>query len=694
MLGAVLFVALTLIRRVYGDDAGCTSPAFLAVPLVPLDTSLSMRSLVVDSASVCIQLILKAPASWVSVALSSSPSMVTSPFTRAVVFDTSFAQPKVFAMQGYAPSQMVAAPTPSISLLSALSANDVVSLTFRRPLVFSYEGDVTIHVDNGNSNILNWAYASSPWPAIHSARGSATVKFTTKAEAPSTVVTTESALRLTPDTTVVTVASVISMIMLGLIATHFGNWRWVNHRGLLPPPRRRSMLTALLMPLVDLKVGEGIIVLIYLACLVLVSSSVHANFADAPSLRRWSLASGHLCLVHIMLLLLPVARGQHWEVFFGISHERILKFHRWLGRLSILFGVWHLLASTQNGASITAAGPFGSQQVSPVNGFGALVVFATLGLSAMLRRRFYALFYYYHRIASIVGLVLLLLHATAVRYALIFPLGIYLLSGLGRLRGLYLNKFHASIHVHGQNTVTFELPATETTRAWADRLHAGAFFYINIPSISAVAWHPFSAIVTPDGDSIGFCMKSFTKGRFVDAVWVRAHQTLQDNAFFVLDSHQSAPSMLVRVEGPYGRASVNVDKYDAAVLICGGSGITPMLSLINMERRRSDGPKLFLHWVVKDPNDLLCVDKLMFPLPSNVSAKFYAGPTPGGIRSKSGTTVSYGKGRPVIDEVLNNEKFAGKRVCVLACGPPSLVADVQYQAHRCGFDFHKEVFLF
>ncbi|OQS00998.1 transmembrane protein [Achlya hypogyna] len=669
----------------------CSSAAFQAAPYVALDPSLSMRSLIQDS-SVCMQVLLKKPAAWVSIALSRASTMVTSPFTNAVVMEASSAAPRIVTLQGYAANQLVDANLPAFELLDATAANGELGFTFKRPLAAAYAGDVTLEV--GVATIVNWAYASAQWPTIHDARGSAKITFSTAAAVAPVIEKAESPVLLSPDTTVIAAASVVSMIMLGLIATHFGRWRWINYAALCPPAPAPTALARFYLPLVDLKCGECIVVLIYTVCVVLVGLAASSNFPDATLLRRWSLASGHVSLVHLMLLLLPVARGQHWEVFFGISHERILKFHRWLGRLCIIFGAVHLIATVQQGAAVFSREPFGTQQVEPFYGFAAFVLFLAMGISAIFRRKFYSVFYWFHRAASFAGLLLVLMHAKAVLYALILPIGVYLLSGLGRLRGFYVNRFHAAIRIHGDHTVTFVLPTTDKTKVWADNLHPGAFFFVNIPSISPVAWHPFSAIVTPDGDSIGFCMKAHTPGRFVHKVWARAHGTLQDNAFFVLDSTQSAPSMTVRVEGPYGKAAVNVDDYDAAVLICGGSGITPMLSVVNMERRKTDGPKLFLHWVVKNPNDLLCVDKLMFPLPQRVSARFYAGSTAGTVRSKCGAAVSYCAGRPVIEEILNNEKFVGKRVCVLACGPPGLVWDVQYQAHRCAFDFHKEIFEF
>ncbi|EQC26956.1 hypothetical protein SDRG_15287 [Saprolegnia diclina VS20] len=66
----------------------------------------------------------------------------------------------------------------------------------------------------------------------------------------------------------------------------------------------------------------------------------------------------------------------------------------------------------------------------------------------------------------------------------------------------------------------------------------------------------------------------------------------------------------------------------------------------------------------------------------------------GQVMSESSGPVIYYPGRMVLDEIVNNIAYVGKSVCVLACGPPGLVADTQRHARKCGFDFHKEEFLF
>ncbi|KAF0695233.1 Aste57867_13945 [Aphanomyces stellatus] len=160
--------------------------------------------------------------------------------------------------------------------------------------------------------------------------------------------------------------------------------------------------------------------------------------------------------------------------------------------------------------------------------------------------------------------------------------------------------------------------------------------------------------------------------------------------------------LTLRLDGPHGKPSLDVDDYDVLVLVAGGIGITPLLSLINRARHRAkannnSAVEYYLHWVVRSPHELLLVEGLMFPIPTNVKTMFYVthANESGHILCQTGDGVAYVAGRPVLDSIVNNERFQkDARVGVLACGPAPLVHDAEWHSHACGFDFHKEEFAF
>ncbi|KDO35201.1 hypothetical protein SPRG_00047 [Saprolegnia parasitica CBS 223.65] len=663
-----------------GAAGACDSASFNATASVAIASAIAVRSLVVG-AEACFQVTCTEPsAQWVSIGFAASSKMVNSPVTNAVVFKSASTSVQLYALGDYSASGItLQADQSAIRVAQAASVNGVATFTFSRALAGS-SADVAL-TDGGETTVL-WAYGTSAWPAYHAARG-ATRLVLSSGVGPAQVFAAASTV-VTTYTVIIVAAAFVTLLAMGLIATHAGdNWRVIHHKTLLAPPGSSHAAGAVLQPLADVKVGEWLVVAVYIATLAIIGASVNHQFVGASATRAASLTTGHLALAHLMLLLLPVARGKHWELAFGIAPDRILKFHRALGRVGVLLMLAHLLLNAVD-RNVTTATAVGTQEAVPLYGFLAFLAFASMGLVAFepIRRRWYEAFLYFHRVAAVAGIVLAMLHSMAVVYGMIFPLVIYGLSALGRLRAFF-NRFEAHVEADAHGTVTLLLPSTPQTKRWAETMNPCSFFYVCIPSISATEWHPFSAIVSPKQDSIGFCIKAPKKGSFGDKV-CRAAAT--------------SPALSVLVGGPYGKLSVDIAKYDRVVMVCGGVGVTPMLSVVNQSRddkRHRDG-KFVLHWVVRAPSDLLMADSLMHPLPLHVTSTLYVSTATAGssARSLSGEDVAFLAGRPVLDEILNHERFLGEKVCVLACGPPSLVADVQRHAYELGFPFHKEVFAF
>ncbi|KAH9189701.1 hypothetical protein AeNC1_008318, partial [Aphanomyces euteiches] len=488
--------------------------------------------------------------------------------------------------------------------------------------------------------------------------------------------------RISTHTAVIGAIAFAIIIVLGLLASYLIRWRFIHLSTLCAPSRRLHAFSWLTKPFSDIKIGEVIVVLVYIGAMVAVGASINDRFPSASSNRLTSLISGHLALLSLMFLLLPVAKGEHWELIFGSSHERIVKLHRWLARIFVIAAIVHLVVNAKN-VDVTSSTKYGSQQVVPLYGFIAFVAFVSMSLAAIdpIRRKFFEVFYYYHRVASIVGLVFVFLHSVCIQYAMIFPVAIYGLAWLVRFP-TFLDRFEATTEVLCSKTVLVTLPSTPRTAKWVQNSNPCVFFWVNIPSVSRYEWHPFSGIVTPDGKSIAFCMKALTPGGFVDKVVRQANQ-------------QTKGSLTIYVDGPYGKPTLDVYAYDSLVLLAGGIGVTPMVSMFNRFRQSHSGPSLHLYWVVRTPEELLAAETIMFPLPEFVKATFYVSEATedGRVQTESGELISFVAGRPKMDEMLNPTDLFGKNIAVMACGPPSLVQEAQWQARLCRLDFHKEVFI-
>ncbi|DAZ99717.1 TPA: hypothetical protein N0F65_000895 [Lagenidium giganteum] len=315
-----------------------------------------------------------------------------------------------------------------------------------------------------------------------------------------------------------------------------------------------------------------------------------------------------------------------------------------------------------------------------------------------VRDKMFEVFYLSHRVLSIVGFVFSILHApVAIGYPLTLPLTCYVISMLLRWWMSYTSKYQANLTV-SQSTGVTTLQLERSVKTFAATMNECSYFWINVPTVSAVQGHPFSAIVTPDGQSIAFCIKSMGRGPFTDAL---LHEAKQKHA------------VNISLCGPFRKPSIDVDAYDVAVIVTGGVGITPVLSLLNQKQAYPSNKSVDYHvvWAVRHKADLLMCDALM-PSQNGVTqsvqnlnalmstastqitwdahvSKAYA---EGFVKCKNGEHLAYRPGRPVMDEVINTSRFQGKRVPVLACGPPTLVVEAQKLARQCGYDFHKAPF--
>jgi ferric-chelate reductase len=459
--------------------------------------------------------------------------------------------------------------------------------------------------------------------------------------------------------------------------------------------------------LADLHLGELLVMLIFVAAVIVLISllSDEDNYV----------VSGQVSLLILMFLILPVARLPVWSVLFGSSFERIVKFHRWLGLIMNVAVIVHVVQASKV-VDVTLNDKYG--EVTPLYGFIAFVCFLAMLLASVeyVRRMFFEVFYFTHRVLSIVGFVFTILHAPKfIGLALCVPLGLYALGLLYRWSSAFTGSYQASASVHtASNSTTLVLEPTPKTGKMAMSVNPGSYFLVRLPAISATQWHPFSSIVTPDGKSLGFCVKAMGSGSFTRKL---------------LEKAGTQYDLQANLCGPFGKMSLNVERYDAVVLVAGGVGITPMMSLINQTRlfptASSDldkAPKAadwYVLWAVREPEDILMMDEFLpthaqldyaarasvqdpnmailgnnTPAPVNINWMFHVSNarSDGAVTRANGETLAYRGGQPILDELINTSRFNGRKVTVVACGPPTMTVEAQALARSCSFDFHKEVF--
>eukprot|EP00457_Paulinella_chromatophora_P008916 gb/GEZN01008965.1/.p1 GENE.gb/GEZN01008965.1/~~gb/GEZN01008965.1/.p1 ORF type:complete len:375 (-),score=43.73 gb/GEZN01008965.1/:248-1252(-) len=110
---------------------------------------------------------------------------------------------------------------------------------------------------------------------------------------------------------------------------------------------------------------------------------------------------------------------------------------------------------------------------------------------------------------------------------------------------------------------------------------AGQFGCVNVPALSALEWHPFTLTSTADNDFVEFYISNEGDwtGR-LHALFLRAidvNEKVQRSDF---SSQAPSPWPRVKFQGPYGAPSQAWDSYSYIILVGGGIGMTPMMSIM------------------------------------------------------------------------------------------------------------------
>ncbi|XP_022135163.1 ferric reduction oxidase 8, mitochondrial [Momordica charantia] len=352
--------------------------------------------------------------------------------------------------------------------------------------------------------------------------------------------------------------------------------------------------------------------------------------AESLNLQIWELKYlrvatrfGLLAEACLGLLLLPILRGLAPFRLIGIQFEASVKYHIWLGTAMVLFATFHGASTLfiwglsnqiqdqmwkwQNTGRIYIAG-----EITLITG---LVIWITS--LPQIRRRKFEIFYYTHHL-YIVFFVFFLFHAGDRHFYMVFP-GLFLF-GIDKVLRIIQSRTETCV-VSAQ---ILPCKAVELTLPKDQRLKykPTSVVYVKIPRISRFQWHAFSLIssssVNDDTMSIVVkCDKSWTRSLYD---MISAEREGESNQLKCIS---------IAVEGPYGPASMDFLRYDHLLLIAGGIGVTPLLSILQeiTSMQKSSNFKcparIQLIHVMKKSHDVSLLTSILPLLLNHLDAKMY-----------------------------------------------------------------------
>ncbi|XP_010556561.1 PREDICTED: ferric reduction oxidase 2 [Tarenaya hassleriana] len=309
---------------------------------------------------------------------------------------------------------------------------------------------------------------------------------------------------------------------------------------------------------------------------------------------------GNICLA---FLFLPVARGSSLLPLVGLTSESSIKYHIWLGHLAmtlfsahglsyILFWIsTHHISQMIEWANVGVANLAG--EISLVAG---LAMWATT--YPTIRRRAFEVFLYTHYL-YIVFFLFFVLHV-GVSYSFIAFPGFFIFMVDRFVRFLQSRDNVRLISARVLPCDTVELNFSKSPRLM---YNPTSIMFVNIPSISKLQWHPFT--ITSSSNLEPEKMSVVIKG---EGKW-------STKLYKILSSSQ-IDRLPVSVEGPYGPVSTDFFRHESLVMVSGGSGITPFISIIRdlisaSKTLNCETPKITLICAFKNSNDLSMLELIL-----------------------------------------------------------------------------------
>ncbi|KAK6804569.1 hypothetical protein RDI58_002353 [Solanum bulbocastanum] len=310
---------------------------------------------------------------------------------------------------------------------------------------------------------------------------------------------------------------------------------------------------------------------------------------------------GNICLT---FLFVPVTRGSSVLQVFGLTSEASVKYHIWLGHIVMtLFsahGICYIIywAATHQLFEMLK---WGKTDISNLAGELSLLSGLVLWIATFprIRRKMFELFFYTHHF-YILFVVFFVFHV-GVSYACIMLPGFFLFMVDRFLRFLQSRSNVRLVSARVLPCETLELNFSKTKGL---SYTPTSIMFVNVPSISKLQWHPFT--ITSSSNLEPEKMSIAIKG---EGSWSK-------KLYQMISSPNSVDRLNVSVEGPYGPPSTHFLRHDLLVMVSGGSGITPFISIIRelihtSESQKCKTPEILLISVFKNSEDLTMLDLLL-----------------------------------------------------------------------------------
>ncbi|XP_047179761.1 ferric reduction oxidase 2-like [Vigna umbellata] len=312
---------------------------------------------------------------------------------------------------------------------------------------------------------------------------------------------------------------------------------------------------------------------------------------------------GNICLA---FLFFPVVRSSSVLPLVGLTPESCIKYHIWLGHIAMTLFTAHGILFIIYWAvthQLSKMLEWKTKGISNVGGEVSLVAGLLMWIATIprIRRKAFEVFFYTHYLYIL--FILFFIFHVGFSYACTMLPAFYLF-----LVDRYLRFLQSRYQVP---LISARLLPCQTLQLNFSKSHGLTYsptsiMFINIPSISKLQWHPFT--ITSNSNLEPEVLSVVIKG---EGTW-------SQKLYHLLSTPSAIDHLSVSVEGPYGPASTNYLRYDydTLVMVSGGSGITPFISIVRellylSTAFRCRTPKVVLICAFKNSSSLSMLDLIL-----------------------------------------------------------------------------------
>ncbi|RLN96065.1 hypothetical protein BBJ28_00020858 [Nothophytophthora sp. Chile5] len=293
-----------------------------------------------------------------------------------------------------------------------------------------------------------------------------------------------------------------------------------------------------------------------------------------------ALTMGVSSTFNLAFLFLPATRNCAWLELLNISYANGVRYHRWLGAVTVVTAVLHgagyYWAWIREGKWLAlhacftcdAGAIYGWPLWMKLFGEIGLLCFIIIGITSLpvVRRCRYNLFYYAHHL-FVPGLVFSIMHWNNIIIWVAPTLALYVAHRVLSSS----NTLHAVQVRECSLLATQDVVKVVLTRSIArgGQYKAGQFVYLNVPAVSKLQWHPFTIASSPrtSSDSLTVLVKGLGD-------WTQGLVQYAD------DCKTSNALPTVYMDGFYGASLEMYGEYATVCLVGGGIGVTPLLAIL------------------------------------------------------------------------------------------------------------------